>query len=84
MEMVNIYGMMAENMKENINSIKNMGSDCIFGQMEGSIRDSGLMENNMDLGNISYQIKMLNTEFGKMESELVGWIINNFHRLVKK
>lgn len=39
---------MEENMKGNINMIKNMDMEFIFGLMEENMRGNGLLENNME------------------------------------
>ncbi len=43
-EKVPIFGKMEENMKENINMIKNMGMVFIYGLMEECIKVNGHME----------------------------------------
>jgi hypothetical protein len=45
-------GVMGENMKENIIWIRNMGTECITGLMVGDMKDSGVMESNMEKVNI--------------------------------
>ena len=40
-------------MKENINKIKKMDSDCIYGQMADHMKDSGNQGNSTAKGNIS-------------------------------
>lgn len=43
---------MEEVMKVNMNMIKSMGLEYIYGQMEDSMKENGLMENKTVLGDI--------------------------------
>lgn len=47
-------GLMEENMKENIEMIKNMDMEFIFGPMDGFIKVIGIKENNMVLEIIQF------------------------------
>jgi hypothetical protein len=47
MDKVYLAGLMAEDMKVNINRIKKMGSGFILGKMEGNMLDNGKTVNNM-------------------------------------
>lgn len=59
MDLVFTNGKMAESMRDNINTIKNMEKESIFGQMAEFMMVNGLMENNMALANIFYQMGKL-------------------------
>lgn len=52
MELANIHGKMEEVTMENINKIKNMAMEYIYGQMEEDMKVFGIMESSMDEENI--------------------------------
>lgn len=60
-------------MMVNINMIKNMVMEYMYGLMEEDMKDFGLMANNMAKVNIFSQMVWLRLDFGKMEKETSGW-----------
>ena len=50
------HGLMEEVMRVNTNTIRNMDLEHSSGQMEENTLDIGKMENNMEEGNISFQM----------------------------
>lgn len=81
MEKENIYGLMEENIKVNINKIKNMDTELIHGRMEENIKEIGLMESKKGLENISQLMENLSKEFGKTEKDKNGsFLINKEQR----
>jgi hypothetical protein len=44
----------------------------MYGQMAESMKDNGVMENNMEKENINYQMELFYMEFGIMGKELNG------------
>jgi len=65
-------GEMGENTLEVIIMTKKKDLESTVGLMVESMKDFGRMENNMEKGNISYRIKLLNGGFGIMEIENCG------------
>ena len=65
---------MAENMMENINTIKSMAMVFIIGKMVENMKVIGKWENNMEEENIFYQMELVNKESGKMGNVLDGLI----------
>ena len=66
MAMVNINGKMEENIKVNINMIKNMDQVNIHGQMVGDIMDNGKIVKDMDRVKLFMLMELKNQVFGKM------------------
>jgi hypothetical protein len=73
MEKAFILGKMAGVMKEIIKWIENMVSGYIFGLMGGNMKAIGLLGNNMEKANISYQMELRKSGFGRMAKESNGW-----------
>jgi hypothetical protein len=56
MVMVSILGKMVGNTMATTKWIRNMAMEYIFGQTVDDMKETGLMENNMDKVNTSYQM----------------------------
>ena len=70
MEKVYLHGLMEENMKGNIKTIKKKDLVYLTGQMVRSIEDKGEMVNTMEKANfIFHLIKNGKKESGKKENE---------------
>ena len=52
MEEACLLGLTVEDMKANTLTTKNKDMECLSGQMEENMMDSGLMENNMEKASI--------------------------------
>ena len=73
MDMAYLHGLMAENKKEIINTIKKKDMGYLLGMMENNIKDFGKMENRMEKENSFFLLKIYGKKaFGKMEKESSG------------
>ena len=66
------HGQMEGDMKENMRMIKNMDSELIIGQMVSLMKANGKMGNNTEKLDSLIQKGKVNTDYGKMETELNG------------
>ena len=71
-----ILGKMEENMKDSIIWIRNKDSEYFLGLMAKSILVSGRMVSNMEGENLLVKEVMKRQDFGKMEKELDGLLMN--------
>ena len=69
MGMENINGKMEENIKENINLIRNMEQDSILGLMAEDIMVIGRIAKDMVLAKLSTSMELRNMGLGSMTSE---------------
>jgi hypothetical protein len=67
------HGRMEGNMKEIIKMTKKKGLVSMYGLTEEGMKVVGKMVNNMEKENTSYQMEMLNTDFGTVGNVSNGW-----------
>ena len=74
MVMVCTLGQMVECMKVNTKMTSRKVMVFMSGKMERNMKVNGSMENNMEMAKSSTQKVKVGKEFGKMETESLGWI----------
>jgi hypothetical protein len=78
MEKVFSLGLMAEDTKEIIMTIRNKVEVSLYGLMEGNMMENGTMGNNMEKAFTILRKVRSKKENGKMEKELDGLLMNDF------